>query len=328
MRFSIPQAAALPLLILCLGPLSAGAQAPVSAPLRPLAPDTWVAADGLGRTTPTAAQTRPVRSGRFVGIFYFLTHGNRAYYDHPSEHLDYGVVGDDPRVLRDNTQMIAASGGNPLTKPDAWKDGGVYWWSEPAAGYFLADDSWVARKNLAMLADAGVDTLIFDVTNAPQYSAAYTAILDTAEQMRRAGSPTPQFLFITYSSTGPVANSLYDNIYAKGRYKNLWFLWQGKPLILGDPNGSGPVKGASLGPKCSVFSPGVIRGPTPKAPMAAAKTSGNGATAATRSCSAGMTLPTSRKKNQFCWAAGPTATLDAALWAATSPGAAKGRNRS
>ncbi len=229
MRFSILWAAALPLLMNLL-PLSAGAQASASAGLRPLAPDTWVAADGLGRTAPTAAQTRPARSGRFVGIFYFLTHGNRAYYDRPAEHLDYGVFGDDPRVLRDNTQMIAASGGNPLTKPDAWKDGGVYWWGEPATGYFLAD--------------AGVDTLIFDVTNAPQYSAAYTTILDTAEQMRREGSPTPQFLFITYSSTGPVANSLYDNIYAKGRYKNLWFLWQGKPLILGDPHGSGPTKGA------------------------------------------------------------------------------------
>ena len=63
-----------------------------------------------------------------------------------------------------------------------------------------------------MLTNAGVDVLIFDVTNAPQYA----NVLDTAEQMRREGSPTPQFMFITYSSTGPVANSLYDAIYVKG----------------------------------------------------------------------------------------------------------------
>ncbi len=211
-------------------------------PVQAQGPDTWVGTDALGRTLPTAAQTRPARSDRFVGIFYFLTHGSRAYYDRPQEHLDYSTYGDDPRVLRDNTQIIAASGGDPVTKPKFWKDGGTYWWGQPAVGYFLADDPWVARKNLTMLADAGIDTLIFDVTNAPQYVQAYTAVLDTAEQMRREGHPTPQFLFITYSSTGIVADSLYDAIYAKGRYKNLWFLWHGKPLMLGDPNGSAPVK--------------------------------------------------------------------------------------
>ncbi len=221
--------------------VSVTAQAPP--PLRPLAPETWATTDALGRSTPTNITVHQPHPKRYVGIFYFLTHGSRAYYDRPQEHLDYGTYGDDPRTLRDNTQVIAASGGNPVTNPTAWKDGGAYWWGQPAAGYFLADDPWVARKNLAMLADAGVDVLIFDVTNAPQYTTAYATVLDTAEQMRREGSPTPQFMFITYSSTGPVADSLYDAIYARGRYKDLWFLWQGKPLVLGDPNGSDPVKG-------------------------------------------------------------------------------------
>ncbi len=214
----------------------------LSLPVLAQGADTWVGTDALGRTLPTAAQTRPARSDRFVGIFYFLTHGSRAYYDKPQAHLDYNTYGDDPRVLRDNTQIIQRAGGDPVTKPEFWKDGGTYWWGQPAVGYFLADDPWVARKNLTMLADAGVDTLIFDVTNAPQYTNAYTTVLDTAEQMRREGHPTPQFMFITYSSTGIVANSLYDAIYAKGRYKDLWFLWHSKPLMFGDPNGSSPVK--------------------------------------------------------------------------------------
>jgi hypothetical protein len=230
------------LFLMALSAFSAKAQTTDLPPLRPLATETWTATDALGRTTPTNIKVQQPHRKRFVGVFYFLTHGSRAYYDRPNENLDYGAFGDDPRVLRDNTQIIATSGGNPVTNPGAWKDGGTYWWGEPAAGYFLADDPWVARKNLAMLANAGVDVLIFDVTNAPQYSTAYTTVLDTAEQMRREGNPTPQFMFITYSSTGPVANSLYDAIYAKGRYKNLWFQWQGKPLMLGDPNGSGPNK--------------------------------------------------------------------------------------
>lgn len=225
--------------LLCLLPVSiASAQ---TTPIRDLSSDTWVGTDGLGRSLPTASTARPARQNRVVGIFYFLTHGSRRYYDvSAGTPLDYSTYGDDPRVLRDNTQIIKDSGGDPLTKPDAWKEGGTYWWGEPAAGYFLADDPWVARKNLSMLAEAGVDVLIFDVTNGPQYTAAYTTVLDTAAQMRREGSQTPQFMFITYSSSGPGANSLYDRIYAQNKWKNLWFLWQGKPLILGNPNGSGP----------------------------------------------------------------------------------------
>lgn len=54
------------LLALGLLPVSqVSAQAP-----RDLVADTWVATDALGRTTPTAAQTRPARKYRFVGIFY------------------------------------------------------------------------------------------------------------------------------------------------------------------------------------------------------------------------------------------------------------------
>ena len=234
----------MPLLSLALLPaLPVRSQTPPAAAPRDLAADTWVATDALGRPAPTAAaaQARPARKGRFVGIFYFLTHGSKAYYDTSRSHFEYLLYGDDPRVLRDNTQLSAASGGDPVTKPDFWKDGGTYWWGQPAAGYFLADDSWVARKNLSMLAAAGVDTLIFDVTNGPQYPKAYQNVLDTAEEMRREGNPTPQFLFITHSSTGVVANQLYDNLYGKGLYQNLWFRWEGKPLILGDSTGSGPV---------------------------------------------------------------------------------------
>ena len=210
-------------------------------PVHDLGSDTWVGTDGLGRLLPTGPTACPAPQKRYVGIFYFLTHGSRRYYDVPAgTPLAYDIYGDDPRILRDNTQIIKGSGGDPLTKPGAWKDGGTYWWGEPAAGYFLADDPWVARKNLSMLAEAGVDTLIFDVTNGPQYAAAYTTVLDTAALMRRQGLATPQFMFITYSSSGPVADSLYDHLYARNKWKDLWFLWQGKLLLLGNPNGSGP----------------------------------------------------------------------------------------
>src|SRR5262249_2827421 len=42
-------------------------------PPRDTFPDTWVATDGLGRVVATGAQTGPPRTGKTVGIFYFLS---------------------------------------------------------------------------------------------------------------------------------------------------------------------------------------------------------------------------------------------------------------
>lgn len=230
------------LLVVLLSPLPSQAQlsAPQTLGARDLMSDTWAATDALGRKTPTAATTRPSQRDKFVGIFYFLTHGTEHYYTDP-EHSNQGDHGDDPRVLHDNTQIIRQIGGDPLTKPEGWKEPGIYWWGEPSVGYYFSDDPWVAHKDLSMLADAGVDVLIFDVTNGPQYTTAYKTVLDAAAQMRREGRATPQFMFITYSSCGVVANQLYDRLYSKGLWKDLWFRWNGKPLIFGDPNGHGPI---------------------------------------------------------------------------------------
>lgn len=219
-----------------------GQSTPAAPAVRDLYTDTWVATDALGRATPTFGAGAPApRKDRYVGIFYFLTQGSEEYYkDAKAAQKDYSTYGDDPRVLRDNTQIIKQVGGDPVTKPEGWKDPGVYWWGEPAVGYFLADDPWVARKNLRMLADAGVDVIIFDVTNGPEYWNTLHTLLGTAEEMRAEGVATPQFAFVTHASSGVVANQLYDHIYGKRLYKNLWFYWQGKPLIFGDPAGSTP----------------------------------------------------------------------------------------
>jgi hypothetical protein len=237
----------LPLLIALAASLPAArAQTPPTAPIpdppafRDLLSDTWAATDSLGRSLPTAVETRSPRKDRFVGVFYFLTHGSKIYYAGGPK-PDYSTYGSDPRVLNDNTKIIRAAGGDTVSRPEAWKNVGEAWWGEPAVGYFLADDAWVARRDLRMLGEAGVDMLIFDVTNGPTYPKAYETVLDAAEEMRKAGNRVPQFAFITYSSTGAVVNGLYDRLYSKGLYSNLWFRWQGKPLIFGDPNGSKPV---------------------------------------------------------------------------------------
>ncbi len=219
----LPSCLLLPLLLsLLLSPLRSQAQA------RDLYSDTWVGTDALGRAMPVAPEARPLRAGRFVGIFYFVWHSRS----------------DEPY---DNSKALALDPANPVYGPVP----AFHWWGEPAVGYNRADDPWVARKNLQMLGDAGVDVLFLDMTNAATYPKDVKTLFDVAAEMRREGFQTPQIGFITHAHTVPTVTSLYNTYYAKGLYADLWFRWEGKPLVLGSKNDTEGGKG--LDPKVRDF---------------------------------------------------------------------------
>ena len=194
------------------------------------APDTWAATDALGRALPMAGAAPAPRPGKSVGVFYFLWHGQ------------HGTDGP-----YDNTLTVA----NPAAHPYG-PMGAFHWWGEPAVGYFLSDDPWVHRRNLQMLADAGVDVIFFDVTNAFTYPKIYALVCRLASDMRRSGIPAPQVAFLTHAAPGKTVTQLYDDFYAKGEYKDLWFQWQGKPLLLGDRAGK-MEDGSPMDPKVVDF---------------------------------------------------------------------------
>lgn len=177
--------------------------------------DTWVATDAIGRSLPGYAECGPPRDGKVVGIFYFIWLGQ------------HGVGGP-----YDITKLLAANPDDPQWGPP----GAFHHWGESEVGYYLSDDTWVMRRHAAMLADAGVDTLIIDVTNAFTYDSVYLLLFKTFDQMRREGGTTPQICFITHSGSDDVVRRLYDNFYSKGLYSDLWFRWRGKPLILANPD--------------------------------------------------------------------------------------------
>ena len=60
--------------------------------------------------------------------------------------------------------------------------------------------------------------------------------------MRNVGIPTPYICFVTYTKSAETATTIYQQFYSQDRYSELWFRWQGKPLMLGkieevtDPN--------------------------------------------------------------------------------------------
>lgn len=186
---------------------------------------SWPAVDALGRKLPTPEETGPPRSDRFVGIFYFLwlneRHNRSPNWDGP-----YDVA----RILRADP--------NAIDKPDSplWgKIGTSHYWGEPLYGYYLATDPWVLRRHANLLADAGIDTLIFDTTNAVTYRQQYLALCEVFQQIRREGGRTPQIAFMINTRAGATARQIYEDLYKPGLHADLWFRWRGKPLMVCDP---------------------------------------------------------------------------------------------
>jgi hypothetical protein len=199
--------------------LALGAAARAQAPAWDTQPDTWAATDALGRALPLARECGPPRAGKTVGIFYFL-------WMQPQP---------GPKIL-DLSKILAEHPEHPAFGPP----GAFHWWGEPLLGYYASDDECVIRKHAQMLTDAGVDVVIFDVTNALTYDGTWQAIGRVYQQIRREGGRTPQFAFICHSHYARTVRHLYDALYAKNLFSELWFRWQGRPLLLAPPGGHDP----------------------------------------------------------------------------------------
>jgi len=168
-----------------------------------------------------AGEVRPPRQDRFVAMFYFLWH-DAAEKQGPFDISK--ILAADPLAMK-----------HPTSPP--WGPlRAMHYWGEPWFGYYLEDDPWVLRKHAQMLCDAGVDAIIFDASNRVTYRHNYTALLQTYRQMRREGNRTPEIAFLTpFGDPRSTVRKLYDQLYSKHLYEELWFRWEGKPLILADP---------------------------------------------------------------------------------------------
>lgn len=176
--------------------------------------DTWVATDGARRTQPTFAETGPIKANKWVGIFYWTWH--RGSSGEPN----------------DNTKII---GNTPPGTTIAWpQNDAPYHWGEPELGYYVMTDPFVIRKHASMLADAGVDVVFFDTTNPPlTFKDQYEALCREYTAMRAEGARTPAIGFITpFWEPSPVADRLWHDLYQPGLWRELWFMWEGKPLLL------------------------------------------------------------------------------------------------
>ena len=190
----------------------------------PVMPDTWVFTDGLGRTSLTYEDVGGVREDKTVAMFYWTWHVDLAFNQPFNVHdfiLKY------PEAIRDYDH-------------EAWPTGGVaYFWNEPLYGYYRTNDPWVLRRHAELLANAGVDTIFTDNTNgAYTWKSSYTPLLETWSDAQENGAVNvPKVSFLL--PFGPTDGSreqiemLYLDIYRPGKYQNLWFYLDGKPMLMG-----------------------------------------------------------------------------------------------
>ena len=211
-------------------------------------PDTWVAIDELGRVMPTAITDDDVpaaRNNRKVVMFYTSWHTDQQVTYNNVVNVT-GIKWFYPEALNNANHS-------------AWGTSGQYcFWGEPLFGYYRTTDPWVLRKHAEMLADAGVDAVVFDCTNGEfLWLSSVEQLLKTWSQAKKDGVNVPKIAFMLQLSVqkvtqrhalrmlyyGETDNSQYDNrsslkgFYSRGDYSDLWFRLDGdnKPFIMAYP---------------------------------------------------------------------------------------------
>ncbi len=186
-------------------------------------PGTWVATDGLGREVPNS-YTSTVRENKTVGIFFHTWHSSNAAAG--TRNITQ-ILAEHPEIQNDFSSKL-------------WGQSGNYHWNEPVWGYYRSSDEWVLRKQAELLADAGVDAVFFDNTNGTAtFIDDVLVLLKVWSQARADGVKTPQISFMLpmfdYDLVAIQLREIYKRIYQDGLYKDLWFYWKGKPLMVGWP---------------------------------------------------------------------------------------------
>ena len=199
-------------------------QQPAVETLRTIDYSTWTATDAIGRSVSDNAAVGDPKALRDVGVFYFLC-----------------WVGAGQHVT-DNTKLFAEGGIEGVRDHYAQSVGESYW-GEPFFGYYRNTDTWVYRKHAYQLEAAGVDFIFLDVSNAEVFIEGHTALFNTWLEMRKEGIDTPQICFFNGDSGATFdANmkKLLTTVYSDdnwSKYEELFYLWNGKPLIFGNMTG-------------------------------------------------------------------------------------------
>jgi len=196
---------------------------------QPFLSDQWAATDALGRKVRDYNTSGEKKKDKFIAMFYWTWHEGNDDTTYQVKNITE-IVRQYPEAMKDYNHH-------------AWgnKKPGFFFWEQPLLGYYKTTDPWVLRKHAEMLADAGVNAVFFDCTNGSiTWKESYEALMKTWDQAQKDGVSVPKIAYIL--PFGPLPNAmvslrqLYRDVYKPGLYKNLWFIWKGKPCIMGYPD--------------------------------------------------------------------------------------------
>ncbi len=192
--------------------------------------DTWVATDDLGRKLPDYNEVGEKRD-RGVFMFYWLTKQGQVGSENDRKGNNQNIVdasASEFDVLRKN---LSAAG---FTREA--------FWNESIYGYYTQTDTWVMRKNLELLAAAGVDAICTDETNnAWVHTKGAFNMMRTMHKMMQEGIDVPKYVQILRWGNGEYPKlgleNVYNSYFANGLYSDTWYYHDGKPLIMAANDG-------------------------------------------------------------------------------------------
>ena len=176
--------------------------------------DTWVGNDALGRRLPTNEQVGDRKEEKYVGIFYFLF-----------------MNAEQGRIL-DHSKVFAEDGVEAVW--DVLVQDGMHMWGGPYFGYYKNTDEWIYRKHAQMLVDAGIDFVFLDTTNDGGLFPHAWQICGYLGEIRGRRNDSLCGIPLWRKSPTMKSTCLLFKTYQNPKYNDLWFRWEGKPLILGD----------------------------------------------------------------------------------------------
>ncbi len=177
--------------------------------------DTWVAVDELQRSLPDSTVTGGPKANKTIGLFYYVWH------------METSNIG-----IKDISKILAGI--------DTWGGApGFHHYGESLFGYYSSQDEYVIRKHIQMLSDAGVDFIFFDNTNGIMYMDAILKIAYIMLDMKADRYKVPKLSFIMHSGDmNACMEEIYDKIYSRKYLKDLMFVWEGKPTMMGEYTGT------------------------------------------------------------------------------------------
>ncbi len=195
--------------------------------------DGWEATDMLGRKVASVEDVKGKKKDKQVGIFYWTWHEG---------HADLRPV--DVVDVLDKYPAAEYRLDHPAWGPRPFQ----CFWHEPFYGFYRDSDPYIIRHHATLLSAAGVDFLLFDCTNSAHvWRSAYEPLLKGLQEARRDGIKVPKVAFMLNfwpnATTEHMLRALYQNLYKPGLYSDLWFMLDGKPMVMAHPC-SLPAEGA------------------------------------------------------------------------------------